>query len=332
MLDLQCQGRLSDGSPCSEIFHAGESQIGRSVRCPVCGTINKFVESSVPLRPIPHATVERVAPSAPADSKVTAMSRLRQGRKRNAVIASLGAALVAGIVLWIAYSLKKPSEIASGGLSSSSATSNPTGQPSAPDQTEGSSAAGSSSTGATPSQLSSGSRSNTLPLRADSGDGPFSPAVERIVPEVPSCARDQPIERLPTGATIEPARGAGPSDLTVDNGTATDAAIRLVNIDSAMTARFVYIKAHDSYTLVGIEPGRYWLRFGLGRQWVASCRDFLDASYNEFEMPLVFNDDTISVTLHAVPLGTARTRTIDRNRFFEGDHESGSAIGGSLQR
>ena len=81
--------------------------------------------------------------------------------------------------------------------------------------------------------------------------------------------------------------------------------------------------------LIGIEPGTYGLVFASGGKWVPACRDFLDADYFEFESALVFNAvvlkngeeeyDTIHVTLNPVPLGTVRTRRIDRKRFFESD-------------
>jgi hypothetical protein len=146
---------------------------------------------------------------------------------------------------------------------------------------------------------------------------------------IAACAQGQQFERLATGARIEPdGEATGPSELTVSNGTARDAAVRLVEMDSGDTARFVYIEAGHQYTLTGIEPGTYALRFASGQDWVAACHDFLETDYSEFESALVFKDvmldsgrnyNTIHVTLNPVPLGTARTRTIDRKRFLDGD-------------
>lgn len=146
---------------------------------------------------------------------------------------------------------------------------------------------------------------------------------------VPPCAQGQQAVRLPTGTRIEPdGEASGPSELSVSNGTTSDAAVRLVKRDSGNTARFVYIAAGDNYTLTGIEPGTYGLLFVSGMKWVPECRDFLDAEYFEFESALVFKDvvlgsgeenyNTMHVTLNPVPLGTARTRRIDRKHFFEG--------------
>jgi hypothetical protein len=93
----------------------------------------------------------------------------------------------------------------------------------------------------------------------------------------------------------------------------------------------VYIEAGDVYTVTGLEPGTYLLRFISGYDWVPKCSDFLrETDYSEFESTLLFEiveptDDQpgyttrYEVTLHPVPLGSARTRKIDRKRFFEGD-------------
>jgi len=147
---------------------------------------------------------------------------------------------------------------------------------------------------------------------------------------IPPCAQGQQADRLQTGARIEPdGDTSGLSELSIGNGTRSDAAVRLVNGSSGNTARFVYIEAGHDYTLTGIEPGTYTLRFISGREWMPACRDFLEAEYFEFESALVFkhvildNDEekysTIRITLNPVPFGTARTRTIDRKRFFQGD-------------
>ena len=58
--------------------------------------------------------------------------------------------------------------------------------------------------------------------------------------------------------------------------------------NSSSTARFVYIEASDEYTLTGIEPANYALRFISGSEWVPACHDFLEADYFEFENALVF--------------------------------------------
>jgi hypothetical protein len=141
------------------------------------------------------------------------------------------------------------------------------------------------------------------------------------------------VERLQTGARIEPDQGtSGSSKLTISNGTQTEAVIRLVQKASGRTARFVYIEAGKKYTLGNIESGTYLLRFISGYDWVSACRDFMrEPDYSEFEDSLSFQSvmptdsqegytTKYEVSLNEVPLGNARKRNIDRKRFFEGDH------------
>lgn len=149
---------------------------------------------------------------------------------------------------------------------------------------------------------------------------------------LPPCAQNQQVVRLPTGAKIEPGEGAsGPCKLKISNGTSHDAAVRVVDEASSRTARFVYVQAGDDYTLDGIEPGAYQIRWISGYDWVPACRDFLrEAGYSEADRALWFKvevDDysrPVSATRHEITLypvlgGNLGKRAIDRKRFFEGD-------------
>lgn len=121
--------------------------------------------------------------------------------------------------------------------------------------------------------------------------------------------------------------------LLITNGTGYDAAVRLVDSTTGRTIRFVYVQASAADKVSGIEPGSYRLIFTTGTDWVAACRGFMRASsYSEFEDELVFrvssteDEDSITtwtthgeVTLNPVFGGNAKTRKIDRRRFFEGD-------------
>jgi hypothetical protein len=131
-------------------------------------------------------------------------------------------------------------------------------------------------------------------------------------------------ERPETGAAIEPDVGnSGDSSLEVNNGTNLDAAIRLVETSTNTTSRFVYIRAHKVYTIEGIGPGTYSLRYALGRDWIDACRDFVrDESLHEFPNERTFEENyttTWQVTLHGVLLGNVTPRNIDKKRFLEGD-------------
>ncbi len=164
-------------------------------------------------------------------------------------------------------------------------------------------------------------------------DAPF-PTTEGAAKPIPlpMCARDQQVMRLPTGTKIESEEGvSGPCKLKIRNGTSHDAAVRIVNEASSRTARFVYIQAGDDYTLDGIEPGVYQIRWISGYDWEPACRDFLrESGYSEAGRTLWFKvevDDygrPVSATRHQVTLypvlrGNLTKRTINRKRFFEGD-------------
>ena len=141
-------------------------------------------------------------------------------------------------------------------------------------QPEGSGASFSSS--APPSQLAPDALANTPQPSLNPFETVTPPSKDASAQPagVPLCAQGQKAVRLPTGTRIEPdVEVSGPSELTVSNGTRSDAAVRLVNMDSGNTARFVYIAAGDDFTLTGIEPGTYGLRFVSGKQWVPACRD-----------------------------------------------------------
>ena len=147
---------------------------------------------------------------------------------------------------------------------------------------------------------------------------------------VEPCAEGEDPERPPTGWQIEADEGvSGRSTLDITNGLSLDAAVRLVEASGSRTSRFVYIRAREAYTLDGIEPGLYWLRFASGSSWISACAHFqADEDIDEFEKPFTFRQEVTrqgeyevetwtegAVSLHPVPEGTARTRKIDRRRF-----------------
>jgi hypothetical protein len=157
------------------------------------------------------------------------------------------------------------------------------------------------------------------------------PLVIQRRPLIPPCAEGQTPVRPRTGATLGHAHESldGLSELKITNGRESDAAVRLVDTLTNATVSFVYVQAGDTYTVRGIPPGEYFLRFALGQEWVGACRRFLQTeSFEEFERTLIFEESTTdseqvyskeSVTLYPVIGGNARTRAIDERRFLEGD-------------
>jgi len=320
MIDIKCR--------CGETYHADESHVGGSIRCPKCGAVNRIEHSS----PVKSTSQSRTGPVTIPTSEwrpSKPVSRLTSGHSRRMKAAIVASVLfgVFGIAvaldrLWPDSSKKLGAESSS--TLKQSVAQSPTTQP------HDIQAPLVEPTPPIPNPWrQSGDSSQAPSSSGDSAAFPTTNGAAHPIP-IPPCAQGQQAERLQTGARIESDEEAsGLSELSVSNGTRSDAAVRLANGSSGNTSRFVYIEAGHEYTITGIEPGTYTLRFISGREWVPACRDFLEAEYFEFESALVFKDaivdndvekyNTIRITLNAVPHGTARTRAIDRKRFFEGD-------------
>lgn len=159
--------------------------------------------------------------------------------------------------------------------------------------------------------------------------------IEEARPRIESVS---PPMSLPNGTEITPARKNGHSMLTVDNGTSNDATIKLVYVDRPKKHyRFAYVKAKSKISLQNINSGNYYLQFCMGQDWDQQTKKFKrDLSYARFNEPMEFNefkeeisrDDKIiervkysrvSVTLHPVVAGTARTHSISKEDFEETD-------------
>ena len=79
---------------------------------------------------------------------------------------------------------------------------------------------------------------------------------------------------------------------------------------------------------IKISTGNYKLTFTTGLNWVESEDAFSwHPIYSEFERSFEFNEQhdsdrvryhSISVTLHSVPFGNVRTKTITREEFLRG--------------
>jgi len=143
----------------------------------------------------------------------------------------------------------------------------------------------------------------------------------------PADPRPKNYNSPPTGTRIEEDVGNdGHGKLTVDNGTADDATVRLVLSETEQTARWFFVKSHESATVGGIEPGKYDLRFTTGLDWDAADEVFRwGAAYSEFDRKLNYVETLdaetyheMSVTLHPVPHGNAPTSAISRERFLRG--------------
>lgn len=137
---------------------------------------------------------------------------------------------------------------------------------------------------------------------------------------------DLPPRSLLTGTEIIPAVGpTGLGTLTIKNGTGEDAAVKLDDTKTKLSARFVYVRGGDEFTVKGIGSGVYFLRYTQGSDWDPGNHTFRKSpTYSEFEQTLDFNErrtDTgvayhdYTVTLQKVLHGNARTRRITKEQF-----------------
>jgi hypothetical protein len=133
-----------------------------------------------------------------------------------------------------------------------------------------------------------------------------------------------PCDSLPTGTRIEEDIGIrGHGKLTVENGTADDAWVRLFNQE---TTRSFYVKAHNSARIGKIPAGTYNIAFASGLCWDASQSAFnRNTSYGEFDQQFVYEEkhdsdsihyQEIGVTLNPVIFGNISTTPITREQFL----------------
>lgn len=122
----------------------------------------------------------------------------------------------------------------------------------------------------------------------------------------------------------------GRSTLTVENGTSSDALVKLVEDgDLRRLNSAFYVRSGERWVAEGIAPGTYILMFALGQGFDQNTGGFSGSTrYFEFVRRIEFREvegpegvtyGTFRVTLHRVPGGTARTVQISRERFEAGD-------------
>jgi len=136
---------------------------------------------------------------------------------------------------------------------------------------------------------------------------------------------------LPTGTRIVDDIGTdGHGELAIENGTGEDAVVYLTHtgMDFGETVRGVFVQAHSTARMPKIPEGSYRLVFTTGLNWIESEDTFIWHSvYSEFERTFDFSEQrdadgvhyhSISVTLHTVPMGNVRTKSITRAEFLKG--------------
>jgi hypothetical protein len=135
-----------------------------------------------------------------------------------------------------------------------------------------------------------------------------------------------PNHRPPNGMTTSGAtKGEGHGTLKIINGNSEDAAVILSNVKTDDDDRLVYVRAGMTATLDAIEVGEYRMIFQIGRVWNDETEEFgcpiataaFDqvASFEEHDKPDRIQYTEISITLHKLVGGNARTTAIARRAF-----------------
>ena len=133
---------------------------------------------------------------------------------------------------------------------------------------------------------------------------------------------------LPNGTELRKRRRLnGRGELTVENGTSSDAVVHLVDLSSEKTIRTFYVKAGNTFTERQISPGLYEVYFATGTDWNAGLRTFnSSANYHQFGRNLEFSEKrdpekgkieygTYQITLQPVMGGNAATFPSDKSAF-----------------
>jgi hypothetical protein len=133
---------------------------------------------------------------------------------------------------------------------------------------------------------------------------------------------------LPNGTDLIPAPDSeGLGTLKISNYTDHDAVVKLKTSVDRTTVRFFYVRARSDVTVAKILPGEYVLQFATGRDWDATDLLFRqDQAFAAFDTILPFSErevedgtvySTHEVTLHAVPNGNIRRKTISAEKFSD---------------
>jgi hypothetical protein len=174
----------------------------------------------------------------------------------------------------------------------------------------------------------SGANSSILLKSGDYEDAPAAP-VAAAAPAGSSLSAEQvmPVS-LPNGTEIlKRRRNGGHGKFTVDNGTAEDAVVELVNIETKKAIRAFYVESGKKFTEDHIGPGTYSIYYMTGVGWDASARQFSRrGECDAFDQTATFSEQRdeesgkievseFTITLHPVVGGTAHTSGLDSGEF-----------------
>lgn len=140
---------------------------------------------------------------------------------------------------------------------------------------------------------------------------------------------DNAVEFAPTTPAVSLTNGTilkknsaylqGYGKLQIKNGTSLDAVAKLIRGGASVLT--VYLKANNTYTILDISDGTYWLVFAQGLDWDSTTQKFrnnrqFSAFEDTFDFTTTDSQYTIfEITLNPVVGGTAETNDIPGNQF-----------------
>jgi hypothetical protein len=333
MITVQCS--------CGETYHAEERYIGASILC-----TNRNCGHVIPIAPLSRGKPPSTAANSPRwNPRVPLARRGIHPSKRTVIVCGIVVALAIGLTTFVRLrthrrdveqSNQSPSAAAAASVGENayrsedktlkSPTSN--GRPRVVCSTE---------KGASERVEPSSSGSKGVlhdPSIEEQAPKPVEPVSPMAVPP-PSKALLKEIEplnpkKLPTGsAPFGPGTRLGDLVLVVENGTDTDALVRVIRLQgSDQLIRNFYIVAGKSFTAREVPAGNYVLRIAFGRDWNESMRRFnFRNAFSEtqhFDMQKEITEDEngkkerygTSITLHKVLNGNFKSRPITEEEFW----------------
>jgi hypothetical protein len=288
---------------CRAVYHSEEAHIGKHLRCTRCGAVVPVLEAARDVirqtaTPPPARSANRDQQAAPSKSRGRWKSPYR-------VPIIVGALAVLGVVGFVAYFIHTDAPRRG---TASIADIEPEAQQQQPQ-----------------TQVAPQDTNTDFQIVNE------EPIPKRDKPSHVDDPRPTEYNSLPTGTrVIDNIDSHGHGELTVENGTVNDAVVCLNRngVEVNETVLGFFVKSGGRAHIHKIPEGTYNVAFTTGLNWVEEDGEFSwHPAYSEFEHPFNFSEQrdadgvqyhSISVTLHAVPLGNVRTRTISREAFLNG--------------
>ncbi len=291
MLDISCPR-------CGAIYHSEEAHIGMQIRCTRCGYV-------ISIAPLSKAVLVQPLPRVQS-----AVGRRGANRRQTALIVTTLVAIVAvSAVLLLRRSDSVQSNHAQKGTASLS-------------DIEPTHDAALSKPDGTGWEVVGEEKSGTFDQQTRRAHAPTADP------------RPRDYVSLPTGTRI--AENVGPNGLgklAIKNGLDVDAVVQLCNVASRKRIRWFFMKAQSSQEEEHIPEGKYWITFMTGLNWQQNRDDpelgifSWHPAYFQFDRALDYREQSsttgteyhsITVTLHPVPNGNIRKKTISRKEFLNG--------------